>query len=199
MALLQLFLLVYLLFYFGAAFFWRSYQTWRATGINPYRLNTGDSLHHMIGLWFRILSLGVGGVVLTYALFPSLYVYLGPIHWLNTMPVTAVGISLLLVSLVWVLLAQAHMGNSWRIGIDEAHKTTLVTRGIYGRFRNPIFLGMRGNLLGLFLVIPNALTFAIWIVGDVLIQLQVYLEEAYLLKHHGLMYEEYYRHTRRWL
>ncbi len=196
---LQLFLLVYLLFYFGTAFFWRSYQTWRATGVNPYRLKTGESLHHMTGLWLRILSLGISGVALIYALFPGLYFYLGPINWLNTMPVTAVGIFLLLISMAWVLLAQAQMGNSWRIGIDDVHETTLVTYGLYGRFRNPIFLGMRGNLLGLFLVIPNALTFAIWILGDVLIQLQVHLEEAYLLKQHGSTYEQYCRHAKRWL
>lgn len=91
------------------------------------------------------------------------------------------------------------MGNSWRIGIDAEHGTSLVRGGVYGRSRNPIFLGMRGNLLGLFLVIPNAVTFAIWILGDLLIQIQVYLEETYLSHQHGSVYEQYRRQVNHWL
>lgn len=196
---LQLFLLFYTAVYFGTAFFWRSYRVWRATGINPYRLAEGDSLHKMTGQWLRRLSIGVVGVVIIYALIPGLYPYLGPLDWLEKVPVTAVGLSLLLVSLVWVLLAQSQMGNSWRIGIDAEHETSLVRRGVYGRSRNPIFLGMRANLLGLFLVLPNAITFTIWMLGDLLIQIQVYLEEAYLSQQHGPIYEQYRRQVKRWL
>ncbi|NJN54752.1 MAG: hypothetical protein HC804_08380 [Anaerolineae bacterium] len=58
---------------------------------------------------------------------------------------------------------------------------------------------MRINLLGLFLILPNAVTLTIWISGDVLIQMQVYLEEAYLRQQHGLAYEQYCQEVRRWL
>ncbi|MCL4262614.1 MAG: hypothetical protein KJ069_05345 [Anaerolineae bacterium] len=74
-----------------------------------------------------------------------------------------------------------------------------MARGVYGRSRNPIFLGMRGNLLGLLLVMPNAVTLTVWLLGDVLIQIQVYLEEAHLRQQHGRAYEHYCRQVPRWL
>ena len=106
---------------------------------------------------------------------------------------------LLLVAVVVVVTAQAQMGRSWRIGIDDEHTTALVTHGIFGRSRNPIFLGMRLMLVGLFLVIPEAATLVLWLVGDVLIRTQVYLEEEHLLRQHGEAYRAYQGRVRRWL
>jgi protein-S-isoprenylcysteine O-methyltransferase Ste14 len=60
-------------------------------------------------------------------------------------------------------------------------------------------LGVRLNLLGLFLVLPNAATLAIWLLGDVMIQVQVLLEEDYLQKTHGNTYQTYTQLVRRWL
>jgi protein-S-isoprenylcysteine O-methyltransferase Ste14 len=58
---------------------------------------------------------------------------------------------------------------------------------------------MRANLLGLFLVMPNAVTLTIWLLGDVLIQIQVYLEEAFLRQQHGPAYDQYSQQVPRWL
>ena len=63
----------------------------------------------------------------------------------------------------------------------------------------PVFLGMRATLLGLFLVLPNAVTLAIVVLGEALIQIQVRLEEEFLSAKHGTRYAEYQRSTRRWL
>jgi protein-S-isoprenylcysteine O-methyltransferase Ste14 len=109
------------------------------------------------------------------------------------------GVALLLLSLIWTVLAQAQMGESWRIGIDEAHRTPLVTSGVFGWSRNPIFAGMKITLLGLFLIIPNALTLLVFVMGVVLIQIQVRLEEDFLGKTHGEHYEQYRREVRRWM
>jgi protein-S-isoprenylcysteine O-methyltransferase Ste14 len=91
------------------------------------------------------------------------------------------------------------MGESWRIGIDEEHRTPLVRKGVFGVSRNPIFLGMISTLLGLFLVTPNAVTLLVLGLGVVLIQIQVRLEEEFLSSAHGEDYEEYRREVRRWL
>jgi protein-S-isoprenylcysteine O-methyltransferase Ste14 len=91
------------------------------------------------------------------------------------------------------------MGNAWRIGIDRTTATDLVQTGLFQYSRNPIFLGMRLNLLGLFLVLPNAAMLAIWLVGDVLMQIQVRLEEAHLHQLHGDAYHFYRQRVRRWL
>lgn len=91
------------------------------------------------------------------------------------------------------------MGASWRIGINAEARSPLVTTGIFARSRNPIFLGMRASLLGLFMVLPNAFTLAIFLVGEVLIQMQMRLEESYLSSVHRLEYERYLKVVRRWV
>lgn len=54
------------------------------------------------------------------------------------------------LSLVLMLVAQAQMGFSWRIGIDEKNRSTLVTNGLFGLSRTTIFLSLCITLLGLF-------------------------------------------------
>ena len=196
---MKLFLLIYLVLFYGLAFFWRSFATWRATGINPYRLAQAAGLAGFLGRLFRLVSLGLAAVVLLYALAPAnWYAYLGPLVWLESGMVTAVGILLLIVAFFLVLVAQAQMGNSWRIGIDDKHKTQLVTHGIFSFSRNPIFLGMRLNLLGLFLVLPNAVTLTLWLLGDVTIHAQIFLEEQHLNQQHGTTYQNYQAMTPRY-
>lgn len=197
---MKLFLIVYLCLFYGLAIFWRSFVTWRATGINPYRLAQAHGPANFLGQMFRLALVGLAAAVLLYSLAPtSWYTYLGPLHWLETNVVTAVGLALLIFAFLCVLIAQAQMGSSWRIGIDEEHETKLVTHGIFRFSRNPIFLGMRGSLLGLFLVIPNAVTLALWLLGDVVIQMQVFLEEAHLQRQHGAAYQRYQAATPRYL
>jgi protein-S-isoprenylcysteine O-methyltransferase Ste14 len=91
------------------------------------------------------------------------------------------------------------MGESWRIGIDDAPKTRLVNTGVFGISRNPIFLGMIVTLFGLFLVMPNALTLLAVVLGVVVINIQVRLEEEFLKTTHGDEYARYIRRVRRWI
>src|SRR5687768_16925708 len=159
------FLPVYLLAYVTAAFFWRSYRVWKRTGVNPVVFKGSDSAHDFIGRLFKVLFVSIVPVVVIYALFPSAYQYVLPLHSLERRLVVLVGLILLLVSLLWTVLAQAQMGDSWRIGIDTEHRTTLVQRGVFRFSRNPIFVGMILTLLGLFLVIPNVATLITLLVG----------------------------------
>jgi protein-S-isoprenylcysteine O-methyltransferase Ste14 len=101
--------------------------------------------------------------------------------------------------MIWVPLAQTQMQKSWRIGIDEEVKTELVYRGLFKVSRNPIFLGMCVMLLGLFLILPNAVTLLIWGAGNMLIQVQVRLEEEFLARTHGSSYLAYQKQVRRWI
>lgn len=196
---LRLFLLIYTILFFGGAMIWPSYRTWRATGVNPYRLPGQVGLPGFVGGAFRLILLALIALVLLHVAFPGATAYLGPIVWLQSPLAQGIGVALLLVAVAVVVTAQAQMGRSWRIGIDDQHDTALVTRGIFDRSRNPIFLGMRVMLVGLFLVLPNAATLALWLVGDVLIRTQVYLEEEHLLRQHGQAYQAYQQRVRRWI
>ena len=196
---MKYFLPVYLLAYSIAAFFWRSYVVRKKTGVNPVVFHSSDSAHDFIGRIFKALFAVVVAVVVIYSFTPGAYQYLMPVHWLERTWIKLTGIMLLLVSLLWTILAQAQMGNSWRIGIDTEHRTELVRSGVFKISRNPIFVGMMATLLGLFLTIPNVVTLITLLVGVILIGIQVRLEEEYLTKMHGENYVEYRRNVRRWI
>ncbi len=196
---LKLFLVIYILLFFAVAFFWRSFQVWRRTGVNPYKLGSSDSAHDLIGRLFRWTNLAIVLLIGIYASSDRLYQALIPIPWLIYPTLQVTGLALLLVALVWVLIAQPQMGDSWRIGIDTEVKTALVQQGLYRFSRNPIFLGMQVMLLGLLLVLPNAISLTLCVLGMVLIHIQVRLEEAHLTQLHGEAYRTYQQQVRRWL
>ena len=196
---LRYFLLLYIVIFFVAAFFWRSYRVWRHTGVNPYKLGGSDSAHDFIGRLFRWTNLAVLAVIVVYTFSDTLYQSLAPIPWLMHPTLVITGLVFLVAALFWVLIAQAQMGDSWRIGIDTEVKTTLVQHGVFALSRNPIFLGMQFMLLGLLLVLPNAVTLTTCVLGVALIQIQVRLEEAHLTQRHGEEYRAYQRRVRRWL
>ncbi|HUF05409.1 MAG TPA: isoprenylcysteine carboxylmethyltransferase family protein [Aridibacter sp.] len=190
---------VFLLLFFLVAMAGRSYLVWKETGVNPYKLGSTESAHDLIGLFFRLVSFLVIFATAVYSAVPAAYPYTGPIEWLELWWLKVAGIALLFAALVWVSVAQVQMGRSWRIGIDEETETDLVSKGLFSISRNPIFLGMRVLLFGLFLVMPNALTLLAFGVGDVLMQVQVRLEEEHMLKLHGENFEEYKKKVRRWI
>lgn len=154
--------------------------------------------NRIVGRWFRATLLAIFVVLLALSLgFPS--EALGPLTWLDGTLPRAAGWALLAASLIWVVVAQAQMDSSWRIGIDAASQPPLVSRGAFRISRNPIFLGMRASLLGLFLVLPNTASLAILLLGEVLMQVQVRLEEAHLSAAFGEDYDAYRSTVRRWL
>lgn len=193
------FLPIYLVLYVIAAFFWRSYVVWKKTGINPVVFKGTDSAHDFIGTVSKLIFAVVLLVVLIYSVLPNAYPYLMPVPWLQHPWIRSTGVILLIASLVWIVLAQGQMGESWRIGIDTDNKTKLVQTGVYRVSRNPIFLGMMVTLFGLFLVIPNAVTLLIFVLIVVLINIQVRLEEEYLKSSHGEDYVRYQRTVGRWI
>lgn len=196
---MKLFPLIYFLVFFSLAMILPSYRIWRKTGVNPYKLGTSESAHDYIGRLFRLVMAMNALVTILFAFFPGLYEYLLPFPHLEDSIVKFFGIFLLVIALVWVLVAQLHMKKSWRIGIDEDIHTELVQTGLFKLSRNPIFLGMRIMLLGMFLYIPNMATLVILMAGELLVQIQVRLEEEFLTRTHGLSYLAYREQVRRWI
>ncbi|HCA59425.1 MAG TPA: isoprenylcysteine carboxylmethyltransferase family protein [Blastocatellia bacterium] len=191
-------LLTYLIVYLTVAFVLPTYRVWKRTGLNPVTFGGTDSAHDYVGMLFKMVMLILLLATGARALLPAVNEYLTPISWLEIDLLRYVGYALLLASLVWVVTAQFQMADSWRIGIDSS-KTQLVSTGLFGVSRNPIFLGMMGTLLGLLLVLPNALTLTIFALGFALMQIQVRLEEEFLRRSQEGEYEEYANRVRRWL
>jgi protein-S-isoprenylcysteine O-methyltransferase Ste14 len=94
------------------------------------------------------------------------------------------------IGLLLVVAAQAQMGASWRIGIDD-RPTALVTGGPFAIARNPIFSGMLLALAGVVAVSPAPATVLGWLSVTQLIALQVRLEEQHLRRLHPRAYGDY--------
>jgi protein-S-isoprenylcysteine O-methyltransferase Ste14 len=122
----------------------------------------------------------------------------GPIDALDTEAVHAAGGGLFFGGLISTVLAQAAMGDSWRIGVDHAEQTELVTDGPFAYVRNPVFAGMIPAGLGIALLVPSVVAiFAITLLVAALeIQTRA-VEEPYLLRTHGEKYASYARRVGR--
>jgi protein-S-isoprenylcysteine O-methyltransferase Ste14 len=191
-------LLPYFLVFFAVAFVLPTWRVWQRDGTNALVLPRDDSAFGVIGMWFKLLI----GAILVLCVCVAIGVSaraMGPLDWANHSWLNLLGTILLVVTLVWVVIAQANMGQSWRIGIDQQVVSKLVTSGLFSRCRNPIFLGMRINMFGLFLILPNAATFAILVASEILMGVQVRLEEAHLRETAGSPYSDYCARVPRWL
>ncbi len=173
----------------------RSVVQYRRTGSTGLRIfsatrNPADALAGAL-----IAAALIAGVVA-----PALGVLdvLDNVRWLDAAPVQWVGVAVACTGFVLVLLAQFHMGNSWRVGVDQSETTDLVTTGVFSVVRNPIFSAMLLFAFGLALMAPNVaalFAFASAVLG---IELQVrFVEEPYLRATHGARYEAYAARTGR--
>jgi protein-S-isoprenylcysteine O-methyltransferase Ste14 len=110
------------------------------------------------------------------------------------------GLVLATVGLVAVLIAQSGMGASWRVGVDDADRTQLITGGVFALVRNPVFTSMVVAQAGLVLAVPTVVAVTSLLALVVAVQLQVrLLEEPYLLSTHGASYANYAACTGRFL
>ena len=196
---LKIYLPVYLLLYLLVTFVIPTYRTYKQTGINPVTFGNRDNAHDYIGFVMKFLIVLLFIAVVLFSFGGKLYHYSVPVPYLENEYLKIIGLFLIHIALLWVMIAQYQMQNSWRIGIDEMHKTELRTNGIFGISRNPIFLGMIISVLGLFMIVPNALTFFTALATYFIIQVQVRLEEAFLAKQHPVDYPKYKQKVKRFL
>lgn len=114
--------------------------------------------------------------------------------------VAVVGLVLALAGFAATLAGQTGMGASWRIGVDPAERTSLVTTGVFAQVRNPIFTAMVSAQVGVFLLVPTWISAAALVALVVAAQLQVrVIEEPYLRLTHGDAYAAYAARTGRFI
>jgi len=176
---------VYLVLAFGM----RTLIQVRTTGSSGFKGIGGrpGSAEWVAGVLF-VVALAVGALAPVLALAGVL----GPIPAIDKPVVHGVGIALFVVGLAATLIAQLAMGESWRIGVDEAERTELVTSGPFGYVRNPIFAAMLPTSAGLLLMVPSVV--AILGLGALVLALELQVrvvEEPYLLRVHGDSYARY--------
>lgn len=117
---------------------------------------------------------------------------LEPIAALDRARFHAAGLVLGGLGMLGTFATQQAMGASWRMGVDEAERTELVTDGVFGLVRNPIYTTMFPAMAGLLLLVPNASAVAALAALSIGLELQVrFGEEPYLLRTHGDAYRAY--------
>ena len=183
--------------WFLILFVLRSWLQWRRTGaigLNGFKGRIG-SLE-----WFAGLTATAGLILAPVAPLASLrgwplaelYFYVPVVHGLGAL-IALVGIGLGFAS-------QLAMGSSWRIGVDDTERTTLITSGPFRFARNPIFTSIVLSLGGFVCVAPSHLSVLTLLLVAVGIHLQVrYVEEPYLLATHGDSYADYRGRVGRYL
>ncbi len=112
-------------------------------------------------------------------------------------------ISILGLVLVWgsqfiFLVSQYQMGKAWRIGLDEDPQL-LVTSGLFGVMRNPIYTCSVMLTIGVFLLSPSPWTIWLTFNSVIFVSLQTRLEEQFLFASHGEKYLNYTRNVGRFL
>ena len=177
------------------AFGFRTLQHYRRTGRSGWvgvSRKTGRPARFGAIAFAGALVVGVGGVVLAASGAVAPLVLSA---WLGVL-----GVVIAVIGVLVVFASQSVMGDAWRIGVDPAERTGLVTRGVFRWARNPIFTGMIGTQVGVFLTVPSWLTGLALILLVAGIEVQVRgVEEPYLASAHGVQYREYRARVGRFL
>jgi protein-S-isoprenylcysteine O-methyltransferase Ste14 len=174
---------------FALGFGLRVLVQWRRTGSTGVRVfASGASRAERLAVG----TLGLATVVAALAPVLQLDGDLGPIPALDIGALQAFGVALGVAGCGLIFVAQLAMGDSWRIGVDTEERTKLVTDGLFGLVRNPVYSMVALTYLGLVLMLGSALIIAGLLVLLVGLQIQVRaVEEPYLLEVHGDEYAAY--------
>ncbi|MBL3549127.1 methyltransferase family protein [Chryseobacterium sp. KMC2] len=196
---MRFFIPLYFIVFFTVSFLGISFTVARKIGKNPNVLPKDDSAYGLIGFYFKITIITLFIYTVLFLLFPQTVFSTFRINIMDLDSIRYAGITLMITAFIWVVTAQVQMKNSWRIGIDCKTKTELITHGLFRFSRNPIFLGMMVSLIGFFLAFPTVIAFIFSLMGCILMQIQIRLEEEYLQKQHGQAYLTYKKRVGRML
>ena len=142
--------------------------------------------NRFMGLVFLAIVLGLTALVARFALAGPQAIGV----WQAPPALALAGLLLCAAGVLVIAIAQRQMGESFRIGIDDA-KTALVRTGLFARVRNPIYSGLLALLLGVVLTIPCTTSLLLGAAAAAAIASHTRLEERVLLALHGDAYRAY--------
>ena len=172
----------------------------RQTGTDPEVLARAEGpIQAYFARLVRLLKVLVVVLIGLHAVAPPTWPPLTRLALLDPLAFDVAGLALGLVGLLLCRVAQVTMGASWRVGIDAAVRTPLVTTGIYRWIRNPTYLGLYFVHLGLWLIWPTCSVAAYVTLFFVVMELQVRCEEEHLFELHGEAGRQYLARTWRYV
>jgi protein-S-isoprenylcysteine O-methyltransferase Ste14 len=111
----------------------------------------------------------------------------------------AVGALLALGAMGLLLTSLFQMGRSWRIGIDPDSHEGLVTSGVFGLSRNPIYVALDLIAVSAFLISGSLFFLVSGLVVMTAIHVQIWREERFLSGAFGEEYQRYRSRVPRYL
>lgn len=196
---MKTYLLLFFVLYVLLVFVWPSYLVYKRTGVNPFVFGKSNSINDYAGGCMKWIILAVFLRLLVGLIWPEIATQIGVLPFLQHTLIQNIGFVMLHLGLLWSLVAVLQMGNSWRVGVNNDHKTALAQNGLFKLSRNPAFLGMLITLGALFLILPDAVMLCALITTIIVLQVQIRVEEAYLTTVHGDNYIKYMNTIRRWI
>lgn len=110
-----------------------------------------------------------------------------------------IGVFICFAGVIFFLLSLISFGKSFRVGIDVRQPDRLVTTGIFGISRNPMYVSFAAVLLGQFFIFPNWILLVYVLAGFWLFNRQIVREEVFLNAHYGKEYRDYCQKVPRYL
>ncbi|GGF58449.1 methyltransferase family protein [Alteromonas lipolytica] len=157
------------------------------------------SCHWWNHLTFRVFRAAIWLFCVTIAVYPPVYAYLGPIHFLSVPQVMWSGAMFLVLGFALAVAANFTLGQQWRSGIVKTSTHKLIQKGLYRISRNPGYIGVAVAQLGFFLALPSIFSLLCLLVGLTALRRQALLEEAFLQERYDSEYLDYQRLVPRWL
>lgn len=103
------------------------------------------------------------------------------------------GLAVLACGAVLYCVALFALGRSWRIGIDPENSGPLVTTGLYGSSRHPIYAAFMLVFVGAYLALGMPSMLVLGAAGCLTVHLYALLEERFLTGLYGDAYRDYSR------
>lgn len=148
----------------------------------------------------RALIFGAGFLDL-YLILRPVFPQLDSLVRAQPSPSPWLAIGFLLTGAAIILLSQSGMGRSWRVGVpaEENHVDALVTTGLHGVSRNPVYLGIMIFLIGATIAAPGPFTLCAVVVSFTGLTIIIRQEERYLRARFSVEYDAYAKRVRRWI
>ncbi len=179
---------------FLIVFIGRSIFLYARHGINPLVLGIGKTgvrriveLSFFVGLLVWIVEILIQVFHWEWQIFGGVFAT----SLVDLLPAKIAGTAIIVLGFALFVLALVAFGQSWRVGIDEASPGDLVTHGVFGFSRNPIFLFIDMYFLGTFLI-NGTLFFLLMAIAVILgMHYQILQEERFLMQNYGQPYRDY--------
>lgn len=170
----------------------------RAHGVTAFSFGRHASIQSVAERNWKIAVIVALALAAMAWLAPDWETALGRPEWAGGAALRWAAAILFAGSVLIICIAQLQMGASWRIGVPADGPGPLIAHGLFRWSRNPIFVGMVGAVLALFLWSPNIASAAVLAATWTLTMVQVRIEEEALREKHGDSYERYAAEVGRW-